>query len=577
MRVSSRFLGALALGVLFPACTASPGGDWPSQVLLGTTPLGDSYADFLSARYAGMVNEPEAASVYYANAWDRSPEDAELLDRAAVSLLLSGDADTAAQIARSADTEILADAPFALLTLASIEIGAGRERQALRLLEAADLGAMEGIARVLRAWAKSDRSLEAALSELEASAEEAHLLAPHDDCLRGMMAAAAGDTERALEYFNAGFAVCSDTPPLAAAHLSTVAVAEGPQSARDLLARMPIDTQDSLAVGAIARQLMRGDEISPVEISTREGAAIGLFVAANAVGAGTSGQLGAVFFQMMRAIDPESDLALVTLAESHYSLDRYAAAREYADQVDRESVYASRALWQRARSMIADEQNAEAFVALRQLASQNLNRELSLRVGDAFRLLEAPREAEQIYTRLIEIDAGAEPDWRPLFGRAAAYTELENWEAAEADLLAALEIDPDQPEILNFLGYGWINQGLNVDAGFDLIRRAIAQRPQSGYIVDSLGWAHYRLGQYEDAARELERAAELTPDEAEIIDHLGDAYWRTGRRLEAGFEWRRALTLNPGEELADRIREKLDGGLPDDVAGGMAEAAPAHR
>ena len=147
----------------------------------------------------------------------------------------------------------------------------------------------------------------------------------------------------------------------------------------------------------------------------------------------------------------------------------------------------------------------------------------------------------------------------------------------EADLLAALEIDPDQPEILNFLGYGWIDKGRNVEAGFDLIRRAIAQRPRAGYIVDSLGWAHYRLGQYEDAARELEWAAELTPDDPEIIDHLGDAYWRTGRRLEAGFEWSRALSLDPDKEMAASLREKLAGGLPEDVAGGMAEATPAHR
>lgn len=572
-----RFLATMALGVLASGCVVQPAADsWSSQVLLGTTPLGDAYADFLSARYAGMVNDPEAAATYYTNAWERSGADSDLLDRAAVSLLLAGSPTEAAQIAKSADEKVLEGAPFAILALAADEIGAGRARRALRLLEKSELGAMQGIGRALQVWSLADRDSDSAVAMLERSAETGRLAAPYDDCLRGLILASAGEDEQALEAFDEGFGVCSRIPVLAAAHLAVANAAKGREHAMDVLDRLPADIRDSLEVRATARPLQRGDDIPPPRLKTAEGAALGMYIAASAVGADTSGQLGAVFFQMMHAIDPSSDLALVMLADAHFSLERYAVANEYAAQVDKDSVYAPRAHWEQARSLIADKQDAQALEALRGLAGVNLNRDLALRVGDAFRLLDAPMEAEAVYTRLIEIEAGEEPDWRPLLGRAAALNEREQWDAAEADLLAALEIDPDQPEVLNFLGYGWIDKGRNVEAGFDLIRRAIAQRPRSGYIIDSLGWAHYRMGQFEDAARELERAAELAPDDAEIISHLGDAYWRTGRRLEAGFEWRRALTLDPDAELSGSLREKLERGLPDDIAEGMAEATPAQ-
>ncbi len=577
MRILNRFLGVAALSAITAGCVIQPaGGNWSSQVLLGTTPLGDTYSDFLSARYAGMINDPEAAAAYYRNAWERSPDTADLLDRTTVSLLLAGEAAAAAEIARTADAELLSDAPFAVLSLAADHIHHGNYRRAMRLLEGAELGAMEGISRALRVWLAADRNTEQGLQQLE-TAERQQASAGTEYCVRGLVLAAAGEDEAALEMFDLGFDACSVTPVLAAAHLHTAFAGDGRERAMGVLARLPGRVADSPEVGAIAQSLLRGEDIGPIRLDTRQGAALGLYIAASAVGAETSGQLGAVFFQMMRRIDPDSDLALALLADSHFSLERYEAASGYAGEIGEDSIYASRARWERARALIALDREDEALGVLRELAAGNLNRNLALRVGDAFRVLEAPREAEAIYTRLIEVEVINEPDWRPLLGRAAAFNELEMWERAEADLLAALEIDPDQPEILNFLGYGWIDQGENVEAGFDLIRRAIAQRPRSGYIVDSLGWAHFRLGQYEDAARELERAAELSPDNPEIISHLGDAYWRTGRRLQAGFEWRRALTLEPGDELAASLEEKLVDGLPETVAGGLAEATPAHQ
>ena len=123
---------------------------------------------------------------------------------------------------------------------------------------------------------------------------------------------------------------------------------------------------------------------------------------------------------------------------------------------------------------------------------------------------------------------------------------------AEADMKKALELFPDQPLVLNYLGYSWIDQGVHLEEGMNMIRRAVEQRPDDGYIVDSLGWAYFRTGNYEEAVKNLERAVELKADDPTINDHLGDAYWRVGRTLEAHFQWSHAKDFNPDkDELAE--------------------------
>ena len=128
----------------------------------------------------------------------------------------------------------------------------------------------------------------------------------------------------------------------------------------------------------------------------------------------------------------------------------------------------------------------------------------------------------------------------------------------------ALKLYPDQPHVLNYLGYSWIDQGINLDDGMKMIKRAVEQRPDDGYIVDSLGWAYYRIGNFEDAVKNLERAIDLKPEDPTINDHLGDAYWRTGRKLEATFQWNHARDLNPDPEDLPGIVKKITEGLPDE-------------
>jgi Flp pilus assembly protein TadD len=149
------------------------------------------------------------------------------------------------------------------------------------------------------------------------------------------------------------------------------------------------------------------------------------------------------------------------------------------------------------------------------------------------------------------------------------------WPKAEADMRKALELNPEQPHVLNYLGYSWIDQGANLDEAMKMIKRAVDQRPDDGYIVDSLGWAYYRIGNYEEAVKNLERAIDLKPEDPTINDHLGDAYWRVGRKLEAKFQWAHARDLKPEPEELPKIEAKIKDGLPEDP--GAAAAASADR
>jgi Flp pilus assembly protein TadD len=155
--------------------------------------------------------------------------------------------------------------------------------------------------------------------------------------------------------------------------------------------------------------------------------------------------------------------------------------------------------------------------------------------------------------------------WSVYYARGVCYERTDNWDLAEKDLSKALELDPEQELIMNYLGYSWVDQNLNLKQAMRLIERAVEKKPRDGYFVDSLGWAYYRLNDFETAVKHLERAVELKPGDAVINDHLGDAYWKVGRRLEANYQWSHALGLEPEPEDEAKIREKMEKGLVDDT------------
>ena len=168
------------------------------------------------------------------------------------------------------------------------------------------------------------------------------------------------------------------------------------------------------------------------------------------------------------------------------------------------------------------------------------------------------------YDKAIEV-IGSVPqksDWSIFFQRGIAYERLKEWDKAEPNFKRALELNPEQPQVLNYLGYSWVDKGINLDEGMKMISRAVELRPNDGYIVDSLGWAHYRLGAFDEAVTELERAIELKAGDPTINDHLGDAYWRVGRKIEAVYQWNRALIGDSDDVDKAKVKEKIANGLP---------------
>jgi len=132
---------------------------------------------------------------------------------------------------------------------------------------------------------------------------------------------------------------------------------------------------------------------------------------------------------------------------------------------------------------------------------------------------------------------------------------LKQWGKAEPSFNKALELYPDQPQVLNYLGYSWVDMGIHLDRALDMIKKAVELRPQDGYIVDSLGWAYYKLGRYDEAVVELEKAVKLRPEDPTINDHMGDAYWRVGRQLEATFQWHHAIAASLSRKISSRSRK----------------------
>jgi len=190
-------------------------------------------------------------------------------------------------------------------------------------------------------------------------------------------------------------------------------------------------------------------------------------------------------------------------------------------------------------------------------------------LADALRINEHYQESAQVLDKLIA-QLGPQASWSLYYMRGVALDQAGDWPAAERDLKQALVMSPDEPDVLNYLGYSWIDRGVDLKDAKAMIEKAVAAKPDSGAIVDSLGWADYKLGLYTDAVEQLERATELEPADPDINNHLGDAYWAVGRKLEARFQWEQVLSLEPSDKLRAEVEAKLkagpDSGTPSAIA-----------
>ncbi|MEX2650783.1 MAG: tetratricopeptide repeat protein [Alphaproteobacteria bacterium] len=294
-----------------------------------------------------------------------------------------------------------------------------------------------------------------------------------------------------------------------------------------------------------------------------EGTAELLFGLANALQGEEDSESALGYARFAEYLRPDSDATALLLGDVFDIQGRAAEAIEAYGRVSPGSPLAWTARLRTAVNLDAVDRTAEAVAGLEAMAAERPTRpDPWITIGDIRRGREAWAESVAAYDLAVTLVPTPEPrHWRLFYARGIALERSDQWPRAEADFLRALELEPDQPYVLNYLGYSWVDKGLNLGRALDMIEGAVDQRPNDGFIVDSLGWAHYRLGDYREAVKHLERAVELQPDDATINDHLGDAFWQVGRYAEAEFQWRRALSLEPDQDLAAAIRAKLEHGL----------------
>lgn len=534
----------IAAGLSLAACaTAPPRAD-----------VSRTYADHLIGRMANLRQDHDVAAARFFAALQRDPRNPVLLDGAASASLASGDIAGARRAARETS---VTDAPALLhLIRATDAMVAGRYGQA-----SDELGRVEGraaqnlTARMMLVWARAaEGGVDSAVSDLAplASIRTYGALFSYQ---QAMTLDFAGRPQEALAAYGEAARGGMFLPPAIERHADLVARTNG---AAEAVALLRTDAnQINPALAASLARAERGEAVALSSLSPARGAAIGLYglAALFLQENDTTSALETLTLTLM--LDPALDASRMVFAQAQSELDHYEAARRMLADIPVTSPYSSSARVAEAWVMF-DQGGVEQALTSVSAAARAGDIRARRAQADMYRTLERYEEAETAYSGLIELQP---IEWRLHFARGAARERLGRWPEAEADFRHALSLSPDQPEVMNYLAYGWVDRGEHLDEALAMLRRAVELRPSSGAIIDSLGWAYFRLGDFSQALLFIERAVELEPADATLNDHLGDVYWRLGRRIEARFQWRRALSLDP--EAPGVIQAKIESGLPE--------------
>ncbi|MEM9757275.1 MAG: tetratricopeptide repeat protein, partial [Pseudomonadota bacterium] len=298
-------------------------------------------------------------------------------------------------------------------------------------------------------------------------------------------------------------------------------------------------------------------------VTPEDGVAEVFYTVARGLGTQNGGVIALIYARAAVVLRPDHSDAILIAAEMLEADGQLQLAAETYRTVPDDDPLSLAAEIGRANALFALGREDTAVEVLEQLARDYPDlATVHATLADTLRRMERYADAIAPYTRALELsDTTQETTWFLFYSRAIAYEREDLWDEAEADFRMALELNPEQPQVLNYLGYSLVEQRRNLDEALDMIERAVAAEPRSGYIVDSLGWVLYRLGRFEEAVEPMERAVALVPTDPIINDHLGDVYWMVGREREAEFQWQRALSFDPEPADAERIRLKLEIGL----------------
>ena len=558
----------LSLPSAFAAETPTP------QELAHTTAAGS----YLAARHAGVERNSTTAAAYYLNVLKSDPRNTDLISRTFLSVLTDGDIDEAGRLA---DRLIQIDRSDRIARLV-IGVRALKQKQyalARQNFAQSVRGPVTDLtAALLSAWSSAGSGdTRSAIDTLD------HLTGPDwygifKDLHSGLILDLANNRKDAGKRYERAY----KSDPLALrtveAYGRYLSRAGGKDDALKIYEEFSKAVPNHPIITEEMKEVQAGDKLSPLVDSPQLGAAEALYGLGASIGHRGGEDLALIYLQLALYLEPNHAMALLSLADLYESLKKPDLAIKIYDRIPPSSPLHRNAEIQIASDLDTLDRTDEAKKRLEKLIAENpKDTEAIIALANILRGRKDFAQCGDIYSKaIISIGVPEKSNWVLFYFRGICYERSKQWPKAEADLKKALELYPDQPLVLNYLGYSWIDQGTNLEDGMNMIRRAVEQRPDDGYIVDSLGWANFRIGNYPEAVKELERAVELKPDDPTINDHLGDAYWRVGRVLEAHFQWSHAKDLKPEPEDLPKIEEKLKAGLPDDTSS-AADAAKTKK
>jgi len=527
------------------------------------------YGSYLAARHATNLRDAAAAASYYRRALQHDPDNPVLIERALVSEVSSGNLDAASDLAE----RLLKSMPTAKLPNLVIGMRALRDAGYARARDAfsriTDDPPAEVTARIATAYAYFSEgntvAARAALSSLEEFSGAKAFLLYH----RAILEDLEGNLQGALLHF-------SEATSLSNSEAQRLVQAQGIHLARSGQAPQAIALfkgflekfPDNPVILNEVRRIEQGETPARLVSNAREGVAETLYGVATNLAEDDAVEVPVFYLQIALALAPQHELSIILLAERLELADRLEQASALFGRIPSTSPIRAAAQRQIARIFVRRDKPDEAARVLK-AALDGTAEDVATwsALGDVHRGREDYAAAIKAYDRALGlIDKTRPRHWVQYYARGIAHERAGNWAAAEQDLKRSLTLRPNNPAVMNYLAYSWVDRGENIEKALEMLKQAVAASPEDGYIVDSLGWAYYRLGDYAQALRYLEKAVHLEPGQATINDHLGDVYWKVGRQQEARFQWQHALSLGPEKGEEPKIRRKLEVGLENGAA-----------
>lgn len=527
---------------------------------------------YLAARIAAIDKNTDAAVDYYRQAMKFDPENEFLKQNAFLILVANGDFEESTELGKQ--IRALKNSP----PIVSVVLGVDAIRtkawsSAIKQLSSIGRGDLERLlGGLLTAWSqqgmgKTDEAL-ATIDALDGPGWYKIFALYHG----GLIAALGGQQNEALARLQqavdnrAGGTTAVHTYMRTIEALARLQLKAGHLKKARKTVALGIKIQPSgPALKRLEQSLDKGKTVAPMISSPQLGAAEVFYNLGTVLNSEGGKQFALIYLQLANVLNPTSDVNTLALADLLDSQNLPERANKLFAKVSETSPYKRIARLEMALNLDELDKLDEARKEMDQLLKSDPNDLVtSLSYGQMLVRHELYDDAVKIYESAIGLIFKPQRyHWSLFYRTGIAHERAKDWPKAEASFQKALELYPNQPNVLNYLGYSWVDMRLNLDDGLNMIRKAVELRPNDGYIIDSLGWAYYRLGRYGDAVRELERAIEKKAEDPTINDHLGDAYWRVGRRLEATFQWSHAVDLKPADSVLEKIKAKIKNGLPE--------------